>query len=229
MEIRKSDLLDARDLARVACAACNGCGDCCRNMGDSIHLDPYDFYQLEKKEEKTVRQLVREHIGFHEEDGLLLPHLNMVEAGEGHQCTYLDGFGRCMIHDARPGMCRLFPLGRQYEEVGFHYFVIPGGCDMPNKSKVRIESYLEIPDLRKYESYLSEYHRLVRRLQSKVAALNKKKRGMKVEVFEQNKALASKMKIDFRTTYFMLDYDSNDDFYLQFVKRTQDFLRRNPL
>ena len=34
------------DMAKIYCEKCNGCGDCCHGMTDTIHLDPYDIYLL---------------------------------------------------------------------------------------------------------------------------------------------------------------------------------------
>jgi Fe-S-cluster containining protein len=209
MQISKKELLTGRSLARVACRACEGCGDCCRNMGDSIRLDPYDFWQLEKGLSLSARDLARTYLGFVKADGLLLPCIKMKEGA----CPFLE-LGRCRIHSFRPGICRLFPLGRQYDAVGLRYFVIPDGCDMPGKSKVRIEDYLEIENLSRYEAYLAEYHRLLGRVQ-----------GLLKEEYWQKMGLGP----DFRTTFFLLDYDVDRDFSSQFIRREEDFIRRNRL
>ena len=42
-------LMTARDMAKLPCISCEGCGDCCRGMGDTVHLDPYDIAMLCKK------------------------------------------------------------------------------------------------------------------------------------------------------------------------------------
>ena len=39
-------LYGAQDMARISSSACAGCGACCREMGDTIVLDPYDVWQL---------------------------------------------------------------------------------------------------------------------------------------------------------------------------------------
>ena len=53
-------------------------------------------------------------------DGLIIPHLKMNVNTDS--CTYLNKNGRCSIHPFRPGFCRLFPLGRYYENDSFHIF-----------------------------------------------------------------------------------------------------------
>ena len=39
-------LYSAQDMVRIRSNACAGCGACCRGMGDTIVLDPYDVWQL---------------------------------------------------------------------------------------------------------------------------------------------------------------------------------------
>ena len=56
-------LLTSRDLARVSCSSCEGCGECCRGMDDTIHLDPYDLYELEKHLGKSFDELFDVRIG----------------------------------------------------------------------------------------------------------------------------------------------------------------------
>ena len=33
-------LYSASDMAKIYCEKCNGCGECCHGMTDTIHLDP---------------------------------------------------------------------------------------------------------------------------------------------------------------------------------------------
>ena len=221
------DYKKSSDLARVSCAGCKGCGDCCRNMGDTIRLDPYDFWQLERKLERTALDMYHDVFDFSEIDGIYLPHLLMkpdqapvgpVSSGNAEQteesgshCIFLDEEGQCSIHDSRPGLCRLFPLGRNYEPVGFSYFLVPDACDMPGKSKVRIEDYLGIQDLRKYEAFVSDWHRFLGEMKRKTRGLEEEKRKELAEFIVQE--------------FFIGDYYTEEDFYLQYMKRRTGFYR----
>lgn len=53
-------------------------------------------------------------------DGIILPNLRM--NGTREVCSFLNEEGRCSIHPYRPGICRLFPLGRYYEKMDFIIF-----------------------------------------------------------------------------------------------------------
>ena len=46
-EISDGRSYTAEDMVKADCQDCKGCSACCRGMGSSIILDPYDIYQLE--------------------------------------------------------------------------------------------------------------------------------------------------------------------------------------
>ena len=69
-------------------------------------------------------------------DGVILPNLAM--RGEKEACAFLNDSGRCTIHGARPDICRLFPLGRIYEEKGFRYFLQVYECEKKDRLKEEI-------------------------------------------------------------------------------------------
>ncbi len=147
-------------MAKIYCEKCNGCGDCCHGMTDTIHLDPWDVHQLTAGLGKGFEELRADGIlALHTEEGMILPHLCMRENGEG-ACPLLTADGRCSIHPFRPGYCRLFPLGRDYDAATqtFRYFVVDNGCDMPGKMKMKISKWLGIQDLPRYERYVSDWH-----------------------------------------------------------------------
>lgn len=204
-----SELLSSRDMARLYCEACSGCGDCCCGMGDTIHLDPFDVCALTRNLNRDFSSLLADTIALHEERGLVLPHLKMAQTPDGNQqCPFLDGSRRCSIHDFRPGLCRLFPLGRTYDPqtLSFSYFVIPEGCDMPGKAKIRISRWLGIPDLQEYERFVSDWHFYVRDVQEKLA---------KTEDPAYRKALSMfVLKV-----FFLTPYNPNRDFYELFSMR----------
>ena len=45
-EISDGNLYTANDMVKADCQDCKGCSACCRGMGDSIVLDPYDVWQM---------------------------------------------------------------------------------------------------------------------------------------------------------------------------------------
>ena len=124
-EISDGKRYKSTDMARIGCNECEGCSDCCREVGSSIVLDPWDVYMLEKNLSCGFEGLLGRHLELNVVDGVVLPNLRLLENREG--CTFLDGRGRCSIHAFRPGFCRLFPLGRLYEDGTFSYFLQTAG------------------------------------------------------------------------------------------------------
>ena len=156
-EISDGRLYSSGDMVRADCHDCEGCSECCRGMGSSIILDPMDVWRLQKGIKKGFQALLEEgKIELNMADGMILPSLKM--DAEREACPFLDGQGRCSVHDCRPGLCRLFPLGRYYEENGFRYFIQIHECRKQDRGKIKIKKWLGIPNLKAYENYLLEWH-----------------------------------------------------------------------
>ena len=46
-EISDGRLYGRNDMVKADCHGCNGCSECCHDMGNSVILDPFDVYRLE--------------------------------------------------------------------------------------------------------------------------------------------------------------------------------------
>ena len=198
------------DMARVYCEKCNGCGDCCQGMTDTIHLDPLDLVSLENGLGKSFADLMQSgRIALHEEEGMILPHLKMTDGADA-RCTFLGADGRCTIHPFRPGLCRLFPLGRDYDADSrtFRYFVVESGCDMPGRVKVKISRWLGVPELKKYEAYVSSWHYFCKDVKAQLPGLETESRRS-LDLFV--------LKVFYETPF-----DRERDFYDQFALRLKE-------
>ena len=154
------------DMVRLECGDCAGCFSCCQGMGESVVLNPYDVWQLEINFGKSFSQLINDKLELNVCDGIILPNLKM--AGVKEVCGFLDKNGRCSIHSFRPGICRLFPLGRQYGENEIGYIFLEEACPKHNKTKVKIKKWLDIPEFEKNESFLLRWHNLQKKVQKLV-------------------------------------------------------------
>ena len=174
--IRKCDLSEAtdgkiygpEDMVRIGCEECSGCSACCHEMGDSIWLDPSDAARLTLHLNKSFDALLGEKIGLQVEDGIILPSLILKE---NTGCVFLDGEERCSIHEFRPGLCRLFPLGRIYTEDKVQYVLLKNVCRKENgRSKMKLKAWLGIKDLEEYQSFLLCWYRFLKDAQAKAMA-----------------------------------------------------------
>ena len=109
-EISDGRLYSRNDMVKAGCGDCKGCSSCCSGMGNSVILDPYDIYRLTALMGSTFEELMQGKIELNVVDGIILPNLSMSSGTE--TCAFLNEQGRCSIHAYRPGICRLFPLGR---------------------------------------------------------------------------------------------------------------------
>lgn len=170
-EISDGRLYSSGDMVKADCHDCEGCSDCCRGMGDSIILDPMDVWRIHRRTKKDFTQLMEEnYIELSVVDGMILPNLKM--GTQSDACPFLSGEGRCSIHIHRPGFCRMFPLGRCYEENGFKYFIQIHECSRKNRGKVKIKKWLDIPNLKAYESYIAEWHDFLVKCENALESLN---------------------------------------------------------
>ena len=148
-------LYRSSDMARLGCNDCEGCSACCKGMGNSVVLDPYDVWRLTKGLDITFSEMVGKQIMLSVVDGLILPSLNM--ENQTGACPFLNGEGRCSIHAFRPGICRLFPLGRYYHDGGFSYVLMTGECKKESRSKIKIDKWMGEPNLKAYERFVMQW------------------------------------------------------------------------
>ena len=172
----------SRDMVKIGCHDCQGCFSCCQGMGDTVVLNPYDVYELTKNLGKSFEELMKKEIGLHTEDGMILPHISMETVQE--KCVFLNEQERCSIHGFRPGLCRLFPLGRNYDypeqdenlegdAIGFHYFVLEDACPQKNKTKVKIDKWLGVSGLSTHEAFILSWHNFCKQVKKRHTALMK--------------------------------------------------------
>lgn len=193
------------DMVKAGCNDCKGCSDCCRGMGTSIVLDPYDCFQLCTNLEQSFEELLTYAVELQITDSrLILPNLKMTESSDA--CTFLDQSGRCSIHSFRPGFCRMFPLGRIYENHSFRYFLQVHECRQEPKTKVKISKWLGIGNLRKYEDFVTKWHYFLKEV------------GGMAESFQEEASLKN-LSMFLLKTFYLQPYERETDFYLQFQER----------
>lgn len=169
-DISDGRLYTANDMVKADCHDCEGCSACCHGMGTSIVLDPMDIWRLQRGTGLDFSKLMEKYVELNVVDGLILPNLKL--AGQKEACSFLDENGRCSVHAHRPGICRLFPLGRYYEDGGFQYFLQIHECKKTNRGKIKVKKWLGIPELLVYEKYISDWHQFLLDCEEAIEELN---------------------------------------------------------
>lgn len=196
------------DMVRAGCDGCRGCSACCQGMGSSIVLNPKDVYHLTAGLGMSFQELMAEKIELHVADGIILPNLRMDEKEE--RCVFLNAQSRCSIHAFRPDICRIFPLGRSYEEGKIHYIYLVNGCKKTGRTKVKVRKWIDTPDVEKDEEFLIKWHCFRKAAR---AAAQKDAGGHKPA--EQAKTVS----MNLLKRFYLTPYDTNRDFYQQFDER----------
>lgn len=211
-QISDGQLYKSTDMAKLGCNDCAGCSDCCKGMGNSIVLDPYDVHRLTDHLNCSFESLIGDALELTVVDGLILPCLAM--KGPEEACVFLNEKGRCSVHPYRPGICRLFPLGRIYEEDSFSYFLQTNECTKQNRTKVKIKKWLDTPHLEQYDAYILRWHKLIVRLREMVADMIEK---------DGSEAEMKAVSMTLLQTFYMLPYRGEEDFFAEFHKRCENY------
>ena len=205
-EISDGKLYTINDMAKLGCQDCMGCSACCRGMGNSIVLDPLDVFRISAKTGMGFEGLLQAHIELNVVDGIILP--NLKQTGLNKACAFLNTEGRCSIHDARPGICRLFPLGRYYKDGDYKYFLQVNECRKENRTKVKISKWVDTPEYPKYKAYILKWHYFLNEVEELL-------RESGDEAYNKQCCML------ILQAFYMKTYDGTKDFYEQFEERWQ--------
>lgn len=199
-EISDGRLYGSNDLVKADCGDCEGCFACCRGMGQSIILDPLDVHRLSKGLNQNFEALLASYLELNVVDGIILPNLRM--QGERECCAFLNAEGRCKIHSFRPGICRLFPLGRYYANGGFQYFLQTNECRKQNRTKVKVKKWIDTPEFNRYEDFVNKWHYYLKDMEAMIARQPEKAREIDLQILHR---------------FYLTPY--GDDFYTEFEER----------
>ena len=110
---------------------CRRCGKCCKHQ-DTILFNARDIYNIAKKLGKTPDVVVKECAEVYIGHSSRIPVVHMVPVGPRRLCPLLLEDGRCGVHDCKPTVCALYPVGR----VALFDHIVPG--DEITRDKIKI-------------------------------------------------------------------------------------------
>lgn len=206
-DISDGKLYELKDPVEVGCDGCKGEPTCCRGMGNSIILDPYDIYRITVNMGVTFDQLLAHLIELNVVDGVILPNLKM--SGEKVACTFLDKEGRCSIHSYRPGICRIFPLGRYYEDHNFSYILQIKECPCQATTQIKVGKWIDTPNLAKNKQFLIDWHYFLNDVEELIKN-TKDENTVKV------------INLYILKQFYRKQYEAETDFYPQFYERMRE-------
>ncbi|MCD8042164.1 MAG: YkgJ family cysteine cluster protein [Tannerellaceae bacterium] len=195
------------DMVKADCNGCKDCSECCRGMGNSIVLDPLDFFTLSNFLHLSFEAMLGSYIELNIVDGIILPNLKMLDTYD-EKCVFLNDNGRCSVHSSRPGICRIFPLGRLYENNSFSYILQLKECPNRNKSKIKVSKWIDISNLNENQRFISDWHYFLKNLHAKLLA-------------DGSEIFIKRVTMHVLQFFYMEPYETNESFYPQFYKRLE--------
>lgn len=220
-DISDGRLYTENDMVKVDTGGCKGCEIiCCQGMDKTIILDPYDVHRLCFHLHSSFEQLLNDKIEINIVDGLMLPNIKMTQ--ENDACSFLSADNRCMIHQARPSVCRLFPLGRYWEdEEHFKYIVQKGQCHKSNLTKIKVKKWIDAENSDQYKNFLVEWHKYVRRMTKKIAVIASQS--------DFDRMAVKNLCMFTLENFYVIQYDSDEKFYQEFQKKIKNFWENEEL
>ncbi len=149
---------------------CSQCTRCCKNRSDHHRFDklllaPYDIIRMSRRLDITTTKFIEQHAGL-----VACPQTQSMELylkfnGDDYNnvCPFLEN-NQCSIYNDRPMGCRLYPLGRVFDNNNFS-ILLPKShkeCALGTGKKWVIRDWLEQMDLFHYFKYDRPWHLLNR-------------------------------------------------------------------
>ena len=205
-EVSDGRLYTSNDLVKADCGGCEGCSACCQGMGESIVLDPLDIHRLCCGLHTDFNGLMVDKIELQIVDSVILPNLKMA-SGNTEACSFLNPEGRCSIHAFRPGICRLFPLGRYYENGDFQYFLQTRECSQKDRSKVQAAKWIDVRNVSENHKFVNGWHSLLLSCEKLIAENS------------AEESLAQNVSMYLLQAFYGMPYSGREGFFEEFWHR----------
>ena len=89
---------------------CRRCGKCCIHQ-ETIIFNTRDIFNIAQKKGMTMREVMDAYTEVYIGRNSRIPIIHLLSNGPKGACPLLEN-GRCSVHDCKPTVCALFPLGR---------------------------------------------------------------------------------------------------------------------
>ena len=223
MEELEKNLLDLDSEFRFKCRRC---GKCCKNQ-DTIIFSTRDIFNIAHKLDKTMLEVIEECAEVYIGRNSRIPIVHMVPRGPARACPLLKD-GLCSVHDCKPTVCALFPLGRvavnQKKEDGTvdpHHFKIRYILNDITCGSVKrvntVRSWLERFGIPEHDEFFILWNEAM--IES----------GELVRLLEQKKAPDKLLEViwNVQMNLLYLQYDTSLDFFPQFKKNAEWLIALN--
>ena len=89
---------------------CTMCGRCCIGRED-ILLNPKDLFRVSKASGLQINDFIHQYCEVYVGQSSKIPIVRLLPVGPTKRCPLLKG-NRCSVHQVKPTVCAMFPIGR---------------------------------------------------------------------------------------------------------------------
>lgn len=202
---------------------CRRCGKCCVHQ-DTILLTARDIFNIAKKQGRTPWDVVREYTEVYVGNTSRMPVVHLLSSGPKDCCPLLVD-GLCSVHDCKPTVCALYPLGRVavtpkdengapiQGELKIRYILNDITCGSAKRINT-VRSWLARFGIAEEDEFFIQWNKLV-------VAFSELIRRMEQEDCVAEEVVEAMESLLFASLY--LDYDTEQEFMPQF-RHTQQKL-----
>lgn len=190
--------------------SCKACGNCCRNRKEPILLTGYDVFRIAKGLKIDTIEVVTKYTIGYVGGTSNLPVLTLKERPDG-SCSLLRN-SKCMVHDNKPLVCAIYPLGRYYlpAEKRFGYFQQNICCGTDEEHT--LQEWLEMFNIHEWDEASSLWATVITKLAEQT---------MKIK---EPKAIEKMANILAIALYY--DYDTNKPYIEQLARNIFNLIDR---
>ena len=203
---------------------CRRCGKCCIHQ-DMVIFNARDIYNIARKKGMTMQQVIEAYTEVYIGDHSRIPVVHLLSNGPKGACPLLEN-GRCSVHDCKPTVCALFPLGRvamgkkfgevigDLDELQVKYVLSDHSCGSAKKINT-VRSWLDKFGIPEHDDFFLLWNKVSMNLTTAIVKLEK------ANVPESTLNLL--WSVIFQTFY--LQYDAKQEFMPQFQVAADKLLR----
>ena len=92
-------LYDIEDIVKADTCGCDGCSDCCHDVGELVVLTPFDIYEIVNYLGVEFDELLGDKIELRQNNKILLPYLKMQDKDK--RCSFLNKENRLLASSPR--------------------------------------------------------------------------------------------------------------------------------
>ena len=203
---------------------CRRCGKCCIHQ-DTIILNTRDIYNIARKQGRPMQGAIEDYTEVYIGRNSRLPIVHLLSNGPKDTCPLLVD-GRCSVHDCKPTVCALYPLGRVIisqkgsepfagdSEPEVRYILNDYSCGSAARVNT-VRSWLQQFSISEHDEFFLLWNRVIMRLSLAIRDLESKKFPQRV----------IQMLWDMIFNVLYLQYDTQEEIMPQFQTAADKLLK----